>query len=79
MKRGGVVEPDPAVRLASLSGIQKVPTRELQLYICREFTSADDCAALCELIGEHRPPSTIAEVQGTSNFRTSETCDPANC
>jgi prolyl 4-hydroxylase len=60
-------------------GIQKVPTRELQLYICREFISADDCAALCEHIGERRPPSTIAEVQGTSNFRTSETCDPANC
>jgi prolyl 4-hydroxylase len=71
------VAADPAVaaRLAAISGIQRVPTTELELFILRDFLDPAECAALCALIDERRRPSTIADDQGIANFRTSETCD----
>ena len=65
----------PAEKLAATAGIQRVPTRELQLFIARDFLSEPECAALIELIDGHRRPSTIADDQGIAQFRTSETCD----
>ena len=64
-----------AGRLASASGIQRVPTKQLDLFVLRGFLTEDECAALCTLIDERRRPSTIADDQGIDNFRTSETCD----
>ena len=64
-----------AASLAATSGIQRVPTKELELFILRNFLNASECAALCALIDERRRPSTIADDQGIANFRTSETCD----
>ena len=75
MKRGVAVDPDTAERLISTSGVQRVPARELQLFVVRCFLSGSECAALCALIDEQRRPSTIADDQGIANFRTSETCD----
>lgn len=75
MKRGVAADSDAAALLTATSGIQRVPARELELFILREFVGAEECAALRALIDERRRPSTIADDQGIAYFRTSETCD----
>ena len=65
----------PALRLAGTPGIQRVPTRELELFIVRNFLDQQTCAELIERIDSERRPSTIADDTGVANFRTSETCD----
>ena len=75
MKRGVAASQDLAARLTATSGIQRVPTRALELFILRDFLDAAECASFCALIDERRRPSTIADDQGIGDFRTSETCD----
>ena len=75
MKDGVAADAGVAARLAATGGIQRVPTKELELFILRDFLNPDECSALCTLIDERRRPSTIADDQGIANFRTSETCD----
>lgn len=65
----------PAERLSCAVGVQRVPTRELELFIVRGFLDSDACAALIERIDERRRPSEIADDVGIADFRTSETCD----
>jgi prolyl 4-hydroxylase len=55
--------------------VQRVPTRELELFVMRGFLDAASCASLIERIDERRRPSEIADDIGIANFRTSETCD----
>lgn len=66
---------NPAQRLAASPGVQRVPTRDLELFIFREFLEASTCTALIEQIDANRRPSDIADDIGIANFRTSETCD----
>jgi prolyl 4-hydroxylase len=61
--------------LLDFPGIQRVPSPQLELYILRDFVTAEDCAALIERIEAKRRPSTIADANGDDYFRTSETCD----
>jgi prolyl 4-hydroxylase len=78
---GSVREPAPvgaantASRLGSTTGVQRVPARELELYIVRNFLDAATCAGLIERIHDRRRQSEIADDVGIANFRTSETCD----
>ncbi|NUQ17559.1 MAG: oxygenase, partial [Sphingomonas sp.] len=65
----------PSARLAATAGVQRVPTRELELFTMRGFLDPDTCAALIQRIDERRRPSEIADDLGVANFRTSETCD----
>ncbi len=65
----------PAQRLASLPGVQRVPSRLLDLFIVKDFLDQPTCAALIERIDASRRPSEIADDIGIANFRTSETCD----
>jgi prolyl 4-hydroxylase len=65
----------PAAKLAATAGVQRVPTRELELFIVRGFLEPAICAALIERIDAKRRPSEIANDVGIANFRTSETCD----
>ncbi|WP_150290305.1 prolyl hydroxylase family protein [Sphingobium estronivorans] len=65
---------DPAW-IAGHPRIQRVPSRELTLFIQRDFLSAQECAGLIERIDAQRRPSTIADANGDGYFRTSETCD----
>jgi prolyl 4-hydroxylase len=58
-----------------MAGVQRVPTRDLELFIVRNFLDAETCAALVERIDQRRRPSEIADDLGIANFRTSETCD----
>ena len=66
---------DPARRLSQTPGVQRVPTRALELFIVRSFLDPDTCKALIDRIDERRRPSQIADDLGIANFRTSETCD----
>jgi prolyl 4-hydroxylase len=65
----------PAARLASLPNVQRVPSRELELFIVRSFLDDATCVALVDRIDRRRRPSEIADDFGIANFRTSETCD----
>lgn len=62
-------------RIAAHPRIQKVPSRDVTLFIQRDFLSLEECAALIDRIEQGRRPSTIADANGDSYFRTSETCD----
>jgi len=66
---------DPAQNLAQTAGVQRVPTRDLELFIVRRFLGAATCTALIDRIDARRRASTIADDLGIANFRTSETCD----
>jgi prolyl 4-hydroxylase len=66
---------DPAARLSNIAGVQRVPTRELELYVVRHFLDLATCAAMIERIDAERRPSHIVDDIGIANFRTSETCD----
>jgi prolyl 4-hydroxylase len=70
--------PQPIVdRIVSRPGIQRVPSPKLTLFIHKQFLTPEHCAALIALIDAGRRPSTIADDNGDSAFRTSETCDLA--
>ena len=58
-----------------MAGAQRVPGGKLDLFIRRDFVSAERCAELIALIDAGRRPSTIADDLGDRAFRTSETCD----
>jgi prolyl 4-hydroxylase len=66
---------NPSEKLRGQAGVQRVPTRELELFIVRNFLGEATCAALIERIDANRRPSGIADDLGIENFRTSETCD----
>ena len=70
----GAQDADPT-RIATLPRVQRVPSKELALFIRRDFLDATECAALIERIETNRRPSTIADANGDGTFRTSETCD----
>ncbi len=65
----------PAERLALEPGIQRVPTRDLELFVLRGFLDPATCAELIARIDERRRPSEIADDLGIAAFRTSESCD----
>ena len=72
--RGVPTDPITA-RLAAITGIQRVPSPRLDLFVLKQFLDPATCSALCKLIDDNRRPSTIADDQGVAGFRTSETCD----
>ena len=61
--------------MARTPGVQRVPSRALDLFIVKRFLDPDTCAELIERIDSRRRPSEIADDVGIANFRTSETCD----
>ena len=65
----------PAERLRATAGVQRVPSRELELFIVKRFLDEETCAALIDMIDAKRRPSDIVDDSGIANFRTSETCD----
>ena len=65
----------PAAKLGATPGVQRVPSRELELFVARDFLDPAACAVLIRRIDEKRRPSEIADDLGIANFRTSETCD----
>jgi prolyl 4-hydroxylase len=64
-----------ARHLLTAPGMQRVPSAKLELFHLRGFLSETECTALIARIDANRRPSTIADANGDSYFRTSETCD----
>jgi prolyl 4-hydroxylase len=69
------IGPDAGRHLIGRSGVQRVPSAKLNLFIRRNFLTAAECAALIDRIDQNRRPSTIADSIGDPLYRTSETCD----
>jgi prolyl 4-hydroxylase len=57
------------------AGAQRLPSREIELYGRRFFLDAKTCAQVIERIDARRRPSGLADHDGDTGFRTSETCD----
>lgn len=62
-------------RILSNSGVQKLPSPKLDLFIARAFLPPELCALIVERIDAVRRPSTIADANGDAAYRTSETGD----
>lgn len=58
-----------------MPGVQRVPTRALDLFIVKQFLDPETCTELIARIDARRRPSEIADDIGVANYRTSETCD----
>ncbi|WP_339711123.1 2OG-Fe(II) oxygenase [uncultured Sphingosinicella sp.] len=58
-----------------LEGAQKVPSPKLDLYIRKRFLTPEECAEIVARIDAKRRPSGLADDQGYTAYRTSETCD----
>lgn len=74
-RRAASAAETPATRLAASAGVQRVPTKALELFVARRFLTPEECADLIAKIEAERRPSEIADDVGIANFRTSETCD----
>jgi prolyl 4-hydroxylase len=62
--------------MTRFAGAQRAPDRRVELYVRKNFLTADECAGLIALIDAHRRPSTITDAYGAdAAFRTSETAD----
>jgi len=62
-------------RMMEQPGIQRVPTPKLNLFIKKNFLSPRECMDVIALIDANRRPSTLANFNGDTAFRTSQTCD----
>ena len=61
-----------------LASAQRVPRRNLELYIQRNYIDPAECAKFVDMIDRACRPSTLANFNGDVSFRTSETCDLAS-
>jgi prolyl 4-hydroxylase len=64
-----------AAHLMAQPGVRRVPSPQVELFTLPGFLPGELCEALMALIDIDRRPSTIADPNGDSFFRTSETCD----
>jgi prolyl 4-hydroxylase len=64
-----------AAQLLAYPGIRRVPSPRLELFDRPAFLPPALCADLVAMIERERRPSEIADANGDSYFRTSETCD----
>lgn len=64
-----------AAQLLAYPGVRRVPSPRIELFDRPGFLSPELCSALIRLIDKDRRPSTLADPNGDSYFRTSETCD----
>lgn len=78
---GSGLDAEPILRhLAAQTGVQRLPSPKLILFVKRAALSPDLCLALIERIDAVRRPSTVSDSNGDANYRTSETgdLDPAD-
>jgi prolyl 4-hydroxylase len=52
----------------------RMPARDVELYMIRDFLSAEICAGLIALIDADRAPSPVIADKPIPSYRTSETC-----
>ncbi|HEX8443321.1 MAG TPA: 2OG-Fe(II) oxygenase [Allosphingosinicella sp.] len=61
--------------LAKRPGAFKVPATGLEIYVVRNFLSAQECAGLIKRIDSDLKPSGLLADEPDPEFRTSQTCD----
>jgi prolyl 4-hydroxylase len=61
-------------RIACYPNAVRMPASAVELYIVRDFLSAEECAALIALIDANRVPSPVVSDDPVPSYRTSETC-----
>jgi prolyl 4-hydroxylase len=71
----GLSAEEMVAALAGASGVQRVPSPKLTLFLRRKFLDAETCTSLIARIDATRRPSTISDSNGDAYYRTSETCD----
>jgi prolyl 4-hydroxylase len=64
-----------ADRLARAPGALRIPSRELDIFVVRDFLGPSECNALIAMIDRHRIPSQLLAPTGDPEFRTSESCN----
>lgn len=64
-----------ASRLMRHPMIKQVGNGKAEMFIAPNFLTSDGCQRLIALIDRDRRPSTVADPNGDTRFRTSETCD----
>lgn len=69
------VDDTARAHLLTVPGMQKVPTPRLDLFVLRGFLDPALCESLIDQIEANHRPSTIADANGDTAFRTSSTCD----
>jgi len=73
---GSGYPPDAVIdHMLSQAGIQRTPTPKLSLFQYRGFIDDSLCREIVALIDTKRRPSELANYNGDTAFRTSETCD----
>jgi prolyl 4-hydroxylase len=67
-------------RLLANPQVMQIPATGLDIFIARDFLTAQECAGMIALIDANRVPSKLLAVGADPEFRTSESCnlDPAN-
>lgn len=66
---------DTAARIGAVPGVRRPPSPQLEQFIVPRWLSPDICTALMARIDRDRRPSTIADANGDTAFRTSTTCN----
>lgn len=67
--------PTVAQRLGRHGRIQRLGNGRAEIFAAPDFIMPAGCKALCELIEARHRPSTVANPNGDTSFRTSQTCD----
>jgi|GEM_PF-133236 len=63
-----------AARLDLLPGAARLPALNLDMFLVRDFLSANECTRLMELVDAGVKPSTLLSDHGNARLRTSYTC-----
>ncbi|MDB5719289.1 MAG: hypothetical protein JWM38_2716 [Sphingomonas bacterium] len=61
-------------QILGFAGAVRMPAKDLELYVVRNFLTPGECAALIAIIDAHRIPSPVVADDPVPAYRTSETC-----
>lgn len=56
-------------------GVQRIPVRQVDLFVCKDFLNDEECRILCEKIDRDARPSTLLSSTDDTEFRTSYSTD----
>ncbi len=62
-------------RLDANPAAERMPAFGVDMYVVHGFLSAEECAALVEMVGADVQPSTVFRATADPDYRTSETCN----
>ncbi len=61
--------------IESHENVQRVPSRNVDIYVARDFLDDEECRILCEKIDRDARPSTLLSATDDTEFRTSSSTD----